>query len=366
MFQKRMECNMKLESKASTKWLAVALLVGRLLGAHATNAQSVTQPAATCPATNFKTWLASNQPPMGPLSFVPPNSTTFPGPPDCNFYLWAAQMFLWLISPDANGNLNIFSPTFYTAIENPMTGAFTFEQNEDASATGLTKGATTLLTKGATGTQPVQFRVRVNKPKLPPLMVMKVLKLRAASQSTANTPSTGQAGGGGVLIASGEPIPVPGNVQYATYPIVYYTIQANDVEAGLANSVIHNGPLPSYYQNGPNAGNFPITLSDAQDIQKVAGGTFSDLDQLALEVKSAWIDTAYIANLPKAEQSKFITVQATVPAFQASMVNGSVVLTTDDPNVTTTRTLALIGMHVVGSVKGHPENDMGDVRVAVQ
>jgi hypothetical protein len=335
---------MNREPKASIKWLAAALSVGGLLGAHAANAQSVTPPAATCQATNFNTWLAPSQPPTGPLSFVPPNSTTFPGPPSCNFYLWGAQMFLWLTSPDAKGNLNIFSPTFYTAIEN-ANGGFEFVQNEGAGATGP------LMAKSG---QPVQFRVRVNKSKLPPLKVMKLLKLRAAGQSTANTPSTGQAGGGGVLVANGQPIPVPGNPQYATYPIVYYTIQANDVEAGLANSVIHQSTLPSYYQNGPNAGNFPITLSQAQDIQTVAGGKFSDLEQLALEVKSAWIDTAYLKNLPGAEQSNFITVQATVPAFQASQVNGLVVLTAPG-NVTTTRTLALIGMHVVGSVAGHPE-----------
>ncbi len=347
---------MNLGPKASIKWLAAALLMGELLGSHAANAQSVIPPAPTCQATNFNSWLAGNQPSRTTISFVPPNSNTFPGPPFCNFYLWGAQMFLWLTSPDTKGNLNIFSPTFYTAIENPATGAFTFEQNEDASAsaTGLKKGAAVLLTKGATGPHPVQFRVRVNKTKLPPLTIMKLLNLRAAGLSAANTPSTGQAGGGGVLVANGQPVPVIGSPGYATYPIVYYTIQANDVEAGLANSVINKGPLPPYYQNGPNPGNFPITLSQAQDIEKVAGGNFSDLAQLAVEVKSAWIDTAYLANLPKAQQSNFITVQATVPAFKASTVNGLVVLT-ESNNVTATRTLALVGMHVVGSVANHPE-----------
>jgi len=61
-------------------------------------------------------------------------------------------------------------------------------------------------------------------------------------------------------------------------------------------------------------------------------------------VKSSWIDTT---GLPNA--SNYITIQAEVPTYNTS--NPSLWVQTG----THTATLALVGMHVVGSVNGHPE-----------
>ena len=69
-------------------------------------------------------------------------------------------------------------------------------------------------------------------------------------------------------------------------------------------------------------------------------------------MKSAWVDAAYLP--PQVAASKLLTITAEVPAFQPSAQNGLVVLTSDG-TVMAQRTLALVGMHVVGTVANYPE-----------
>jgi hypothetical protein len=141
-----------------------ALAIGAAASCPA-SAQAPPPPAATCPVANFSSWQG---PPTGnTLNFVPPNSAAFSPKSNpvglCSFYLWASQMFLWLTSTDAAGNLTIFSPTFYTAVETPTD--FTFVQNTENS---LTAG---LASKSL-------FHVRVNKSKV---SLATLLKLKAAA-----------------------------------------------------------------------------------------------------------------------------------------------------------------------------------------
>jgi hypothetical protein len=313
-----------------------ALAIGAAASCPA-SAQTPPPPAATCPVANFSSWQGPSN--GSTLNFVPPNSAAFSTKSNpvgfCSFYLWASQMFLWLTSTDAAGNFTLFSPTFYTAVETP-TG-FTFVQNAENSLTaGL--GSKSL------------FHVRVNKSRV---SLATLLKLKAAAAQGQPTPAneTGQAGGGGVLIVNGQPVAVPGNTEgYATYPIVYYTVQVNDVFAGLAQ---HFGEVPYFTQAGSQLGQLPTTQPQVQQIAKAANvSSYDDQDQLALEVKSAWVDAAYLP--PQVAASRLLTITAEVPAFQHSAQNGLVVLTSDG-TVTAQRTLALVGMHVVGTVANHPE-----------
>ena len=298
------------------------------------SAQTSPPPAATCPVANFSSWQGPST--GSALNFVPPNSAAFSTKSSpvafCSFHLWASQMFLWLTSTDAAGNFTIFSPTFYTAVETP-TG-FIFVQN-----------AENVLTAGLASKS--LFHVRVNKSRV---SLSTLLKLKAEGKPMPAN-ETGQAGGGGVLIVNGQPVAVPGNTEgYSTYPIVYYTIQVNDVFAGLAQ---HSGQVPYFNQVGSERGQLPITLQQVQEIAQAANvSSYADQDQLALEVKSAWVDTAYLP--PQVAASKLLTINAEVPAFQHSAQNGLLVLTSDG-TVTARRTLALVGMHVVGTVANHPE-----------
>jgi hypothetical protein len=63
-----------------------------------------------------------------------------------------------------------------------------------------------------------------------------------------------------------------------------------------------------------------------------------------MQLKTSWVDAATVG-----DPSRYITIEANVPAFDTSnpaewKAGGS-----------TVRTLALVGIHVVGSVQGHPE-----------
>ena len=92
---------------------------------------------------------------------------------------------------------------------------------------------------------------------------------------------------------------------------------------------------------------FPTTMSDLGAIQTFAsahGKTFADSEALAVEVKTSWVETTGLTN-----PSDYITIQAEVPTYNTS--NAALWTQTG----THTATLALVGMHVVGSVSGHPE-----------
>jgi hypothetical protein len=284
-----------------------------------TSVQSQTPvgPAPLCAVTSaeFATWKAAG-------SFVPPDSANFDPSSDCKFYKWSSQMFLWLTTKDTRGNLKMFSPQFENAVEDTSTGAFQLVANRDGlDAANETK---------------VSFRVRVNKPR--------VLLLKSAKD--VDTDSTGQAGGG-VLIVNGKAVPVPNKAGLATYPVVYYAIEESDVFTALKE----NWRKVPYYRVGPNKTNFPITLGQATEIQKAAGKPVPNLSQLAIEVKSAWVDTAYLTT---AQAGSLVRIKSEVPAFSQSIVNGQLQLTWDGSTMVT-RTLALVGMHVVGSVNHHPE-----------
>lgn len=309
---------------------AGALLLGSVTTPVTAQAQDYSPPPAplcVVDSGEFASWKSTEYP--DGLSFSPPNSATFTASDgDCSFYKWSARMFLWLTSRDGAGNYVMFSPTFYAAVENPgSNNGFSYFQNSptlEAGANGLKKPE-------------ISFNVRVNKPE-------KSL-MQAAADTTPD--STGQAGGGGALILNGDPVPVPGSSTHATYPVVYYSLLVNDVYVGLAD----NTASVAYYNSGSNAGNFPITKDQATEIQTAANASYSDLDQLALEIKNSWVDTAYLTS---AQAAGLLQIEGDVPAFTSSTVDGKLVLTWDGTTLTT-RTLALVGTHVVGSVANHPE-----------
>jgi mono/diheme cytochrome c family protein len=137
----------------------------------------------------------------------------------------------------------------------------------------------------------------------------------------------GQAGGGEALVAQNG-------------SLIYYTTSVNDVYAFFQTGT-KNGAIT------PTPTKFPTTQTDLNKITAYAatkGKTFPDPEALAIEVKSSWIEATGLPNL-----SSYITMQATIPSYDQSDPNHWV------PNGQKTVQLALLGMHVVGSTKGHPE-----------
>jgi hypothetical protein len=125
--------------------------------------------------------------------------------------------------------------------------------------------------------------------------------------SNGNTiePTQGQAGTSGVLIGQNQ-------------SLIYYATMVNDVYAYFQTG-IGNGSIPN--PNNINAPGkfptalFPTTQSELDPIIAYAatkGVTFPDKEALAMEIKTAWIDTAGIDALGF-KTGDYVTAKTTVP-----------------------------------------------------
>jgi hypothetical protein len=136
--------------------------------------------------------------------------------------------------------------------------------------------------------------------------------------------------------------------------LIYYATVVNDVYAYYATAVA-DGKI-SLVSDGictPAAGSvcFPTTGPQLNQIASFATGhaTFPDANALAIEVKSAWVAAAGLADL-----GSYITMNATIPTYNPSVPPPAGTKTLTAAGQQTVQ-LALVGMHVVGSAAGHPE-----------
>jgi hypothetical protein len=338
------------------------------------------------PAT-FAGWFAP-----GPVKLDgvvnPANSLAFSNIPNCSFYQWSEQMFLWLTSPApatyGGGGGRIFdSPAFFDVsppaadgsrtflphtpglirvfnlraaqlgphrlpvimdrtgrmleIEPPKSGAPPLVRDVsgqlvEIAHARLEKGRLTLLDKTGKMIQPQLSapgkptdQAHVSNAITAQEFIIDRIPIFLDPSLAVVDVEQGQAGGGGVLEAQNG-------------SLVYYATMVNDVYAYFATGV-KDGAIA--------ATTFPITAGDLSNITTFAsahGKTFPDPNALAVEVKSAWVEAAGLSNL-----SSYITMTATIPTYAQS----SATLWT--PNGQKTVQLALVGIHVVGSTAGHPE-----------
>jgi hypothetical protein len=99
--------------------------------------------------------------------------------------------------------------------------------------------------------------------------------------------------------------------------------------------------------NVPTNTLFPTTQSELDNITTFAsshGKAFVDPEALAFEVKTAWVETDGLPN-----PGDYITMTADIPTYDKSNP------TTWVKNGQKSATVALVGIHVVGSAAGHPE-----------
>jgi len=275
-----------------------------------------------------------------------PDSFTHDFNVECDFYTWAAQMFLHLTSPLGTDSYVVNNASFFNVLDDD--GNFEIVRNDPSD--------------------PSTFALRTRK-----------------------SPDAGQAGGGETLISqSGE--------------IVYYGIHINDIYAGFADAQ-KNAPglfkfdfTPSNPAYAASIDNFPFTNGQAagvliygiisgyvtvpaamkaraQDMmQDALGMDFADAitsgdgeafaaaaekvaaelgDGLVLpppmELKTSWI----VAD--GAVSGDYVTIEAEVPTFTQT---SDVLWTLDTENnetKLTQKTLVLTGMHLVAPVKDNPE-----------
>jgi hypothetical protein len=225
------------------------------------------------------------------------------------------QNFLWLVSPEAGYNFVFMGSQFYN-----VTG---FDANENPIFSPNAPNADkSTLKRGI-------FQLRGSKP----LLSRAMAKTAAAS---LDVDGTGQAGGNGALISqSGS--------------LVYYAEHANDVYVGL----FKNQASVPYFQTQQN---FPTSTAQVAQIGAAAKATYNDAISLSLELKSSWIDAATI---PASDLPYFLTMSAEVPNFvpncPTSVPAGCKLYWDGNPANVLTKTLALVGLHVVVPVQNHPE-----------
>lgn len=228
-------------------------------------------------APTFAGWFQSGSVTLNGL-VKPANSLLFPNVPNCSFYQWSEQMFLWLTSPV--GAQHVFStPTFF-----------------DVSPAG-SGGARTLISHP-----------------LPPGVIN--VEQNEADFNVLEAQAQTAAGGS----------------------LVYYITSVNDVYAFLKTGIV-DGAI--------TASEFPTNATELMNVTNFAtskGVTINDPDALAILVKSAWVEASQLAN-----PGSYITTTATIPIYNQSNPNNW------PPIGQQTVTLALVGMHVVGSTVGHPE-----------
>lgn len=156
------------------------------------------------------------------------------------------------------------------------------------------------------------------------------VKTAVRSQKTDYVGEIKQAGGGGVLMSQGK-------------SLIYYGLHVNAVYA--------------YFLTGQKGGSFPDTTNfprNSKDVNALEaymkaafpGVALDDPESMAIEIKTSWVDASTLA-----DSSKYVTMDATVPGYKPNADNTKWTPTdTDIP-----MKLALVGMHIVGTVQNHPE-----------
>jgi hypothetical protein len=121
--------------------------------------------------------------------------------------------------------------------------------------------------------------------------------------------------------------------------LVYYITFVNDVFKALLNMAV---------QNPAKVNKFPTTQAELEAIKTFAQQNNLPLfepNALAIELKTSWIKLEKDMN-----KADYITIESDIPVYDKK--NDSTWVLTGQ---TTQATLALVGMHIVGSAAGHPE-----------
>jgi hypothetical protein len=327
----------------------------------------------------------------------PADGLQFKGGVNCNFFKWAWQMFLWLnSSPPANygGGTHVFnSPVFYAVSALAADGTRTLMRNAPDAGGCLTCVAARSAQVGPRGT-PVTVdkagkiisivrprvgpngktiirnrsgrmieveRIQVGRNRKPvfldkagraidfqagrsgnPILIDqsgRTIEIRRVTigpdgqaiflDALGRLVDVGQAMGSEVLMAQNR-------------SLVYYATYVNDVYAYLMTGT---KTVPGIT---PTPTQFPTTKMELDSIIAFAnakGQAFPDTRPLAIEVKTAWVETSGFTDL---ELSKYVTMTTRIPSYQ--QVSPQLWVRSGSRPAQ----LALVGMHVVGSTAGGP------------
>lgn len=381
--------------------------LGISLGAHA---QPVpTDPSGGCPipAATVASFFESGAVSLNGV--VKPADSTVVPVPNCGFFEWTEQMFLWLTSPApahyGGGSRVMFSPQFFTVTPEDATGRRTFLPNSSglpinmflrAMETGphglpivmSRTGQVVEVQKERRGMKPPVLRLPTGKT----LPISRIKQVRISPEGRLDF-----IGARGVQIkprmlkltpAVRQRILMAPDHAVRMVPIAAFksAIQARkiiinkipifldpagnviDVEPGQADSgvLISQGGSLIYYITSVNdvfayhrsmqpAGvipfnttlKFPMTLADVNPVVAFAASKGHTIqDPQALAIETK---SSWIEASAVSNPADYIQVSAVVPTFNKSDPNNWV------PNGQATVKLVMVGLHVVGSTNGHGE-----------
>jgi hypothetical protein len=339
--------------------------------------------SCTLDQATFNSWFASGTATENGL-VTPANSVTFPHQNNCDFYQWSERMFLWITSPASgsygSGGIVMESPVFYSVspedsakqriliphVPNTplrMTNRLQkngpdrlpvfrdrqgrlFEIETPTTSTGLrtmvrnSAGASVEVDRvqaGANGA--VVFLDKAGKPiEHPKAMIQHRYRSNFVVHRFALGNKFVFLDAEGNIIESEEGQATGDALMSRNGSLVYYLSFVNDVYAFYLTGT-RNGQLSS--------GQFPTTAGARDSICAVARAhnvTLPDSNALAMELKTSWVEASSVP-----DPQNYITVNASIPVYDTS--NPAQWIATGEKVVK----MALVGVHIVGSVAGHPE-----------
>ena len=329
---------------------------------------------------SFQAWFSFNRISQdGPVT--PANSVLFPHNDNCDFYQWGERMFLWMTSaaPDYGIGENVLeSPVFYTVVGDSLV----------AHQPGIPLAARSALQKNGPNRLPVYtdgkgafYEVQFHKPgekvfvktaagqivELGPVQknpAGQVLLKGKNGQSLENVTFVttldhpghvlhGFSTPGGPVFLDNNAKPINTYINQATGDalmarngsLVYYITLVNDMYAFYRSAVADT--KSKYHMSGIH---FPTDSLSRDSITAYARSIGykapADSNALTIEVKSSWVLADSLTDL---NTKDYVTIDAIVPTYKK--INDRLWVPLSQKRVR----LAMVGIHIVGSVAGHPE-----------
>jgi hypothetical protein len=248
--------------------------------------------SCTVSSSDFDSWFSTKSVSLnGAVNAA--NSVTAVHNNNCDFYKWSEQMFLWVTSPNTSGD---------------YSSGTVMESNSFYTVSILNSDGERTLIPHEEGQ-----------------LISAVANAQKNDGPFADT-EEGQATDDVLMAQNGS--------------LIYYISMVNDVYAQYLNGVANSGGSVS-------GSEFPTTQDQLNAIIAYAakqGITVKDPNTLTMEIKTSWVEASDLSNA-----SDYITMDAIVPTYDTSNDKMWV------PNGTATKKLAMIGIHIVGSIDGHPE-----------
>lgn len=368
----------------------------------------------SCPLnTPLATWFQSGSVSLNGV--VNPANSLVALTPNCGFYQWGQQMFLWLTSPapptyGGGGGLIVNSPAFYDVSPPDANGNRSFIAHAPGRISIFPLRAAQVGPHGLpvimeeTG---VMLEVQPNPPHAKPLIkdetgkTIEIVHVRPSDggrpilldragkiipPQRAHFPARTerkQAASNALMVhkfvIDGIPIFIDPTLavvtveqgqaqdqgvleaqQSANGSLVYYATMVNDVYAYFATAVKNQVPPLA------SATEFPTSSTDLTNVINFAtsqGKTSSPLSDPCSVTTSPFPDPCALAVEVKSSWvvaaglpnlSSYITMNATIPTYNPAPPPPSGTATMNTTGQQTVQ-LALVGMHIVGSTLGHPE-----------